>query len=471
MAQNDLIFADDTFPNCFSDLNAIFSAIKTNQSGTGAPSSTAAGMIYYNTTDGAFYVRNSTDSGWIQIFKVEDPFRVENIQFDGYKIQSHDTHPLWLSKEISFDAASTKTISSGSIGIDQVVHMVDTQSSASTDDLDTISAPGSSNTQPLILYPANTSRTVVIRDASVSSGNIQTPYGRAITLTNRDYCILMYNGTHWQVVAYPHGASPYQVNDGTTYASLAGSHFFDGNPITWQSVSSIRVPSGFKAISENGDELLVAAANLDVSLSAAGALGLDTGSEASDTWYYIWLCKGGSGTTAIFSTSSSSPTLPSGYTDYKRRLPVVVRNDASSNILPFVANNFTGMVYYSPLDYDQNQGGAPSGTTLLISNGAATSFTAVDASDFVPPQALMFLGHINVGGNGGSAPNGSAFVRPEGSTVTTGREIGFANASGGTQGRTDIEAVIHTDSNQGFDYRVENAGLDFTCAVMAYPFI
>lgn len=59
---------------------------------------------------------------------------------------------------------------------------------------------------------------------------------------------------------------------------------------------------------------------------------LDTGSEASGTWYYVYLCGDGVGSTytACFSASASAP---SGYTYYK--LIGRVRNDGSSDILPF----------------------------------------------------------------------------------------------------------------------------------------
>ncbi len=54
-------------------------------------------------------------------------------------------------------------------------------------------------------------------------------------------------------------------------------------------------------------------------ITVAGAGGLDTGAEASNTMYYLFLIDGTSGTEALLSLSSTSPTMPSGYT-YKRRV-------------------------------------------------------------------------------------------------------------------------------------------------------
>jgi hypothetical protein len=73
---------------------------------------------------------------------------------------------------------------------------------------------------------------------------------------------------------------------------------------------------------------------------AAG--GLDSGTVANSTWYYIWLIKNlSSGTVdALFSTSSSSPTMPSGYS--LKRLVGAVLTDGSANIYGFTAYEQAG---------------------------------------------------------------------------------------------------------------------------------
>jgi hypothetical protein len=57
--------------------------------------------------------------------------------------------------------------------------------------------------------------------------------------------------------------------------------------------------------------------NLTVNIGASGANGLDTGAEATSTWYYIWVIMKSDGTTAgLLSTNSAigSISFPSGYT-------------------------------------------------------------------------------------------------------------------------------------------------------------
>lgn len=64
--------------------------------------------------------------------------------------------------------------------------------------------------------------------------------------------------------------------------------------------------------------------------------GLDTGSKANSTWYYLWLIqRSDTGVVdVLFSTSATSPTMPTNY-DRKRRLPGAIRTDGSGNILAF----------------------------------------------------------------------------------------------------------------------------------------
>jgi hypothetical protein len=67
--------------------------------------------------------------------------------------------------------------------------------------------------------------------------------------------------------------------------------------------------------------------------SAAG--GLDTGSETTNTWYYIYLImRSDTGVVdVLLSASATAPTMPANY-DHKRRIAAVF-NDGSSNIIQY----------------------------------------------------------------------------------------------------------------------------------------
>jgi hypothetical protein len=111
--------------------------------------------------------------------------------------------------------------------------------------------------------------------------------------------------------------------------------------------------------------------SVTIDITVSGANGLDTGSEAASAWYYIYVIYNSSTATAagLFSTSSTSPTLPSGYT-YSSCVGSV-RNDASSNFFEFEQRN--QFVYSS---------------NTLVSAGTSATLTNVSISTAVPPDAV-----------------------------------------------------------------------------------
>lgn len=105
--------------------------------------------------------------------------------------------------------------------------------------------------------------------------------------------------------------------------------------------NDIDIASGLAADASDGSLMTLASA-LTKRLDAAWAVGtnqggLDTGSKANSTWYYVWCIKRtDTGVVdVLFSTSATAPTMPSGYT-LKRRLPGAVRTDGSGSIRAFM---------------------------------------------------------------------------------------------------------------------------------------
>ena len=74
-------------------------------------------------------------------------------------------------------------------------------------------------------------------------------------------------------------------------------------------------------------------------LAVSGIGGLDTGSEASDTWYYLYVVYNPAtdDTKLLFSLSLSSPTLPTGYSYFRRVTDNY--NNSSSHINPYFQVN------------------------------------------------------------------------------------------------------------------------------------
>jgi len=126
--------------------------------------------------------------------------------------------------------------------------------------------------------------------------------------------------------------------------------------------------------SDDGTVVMEVSSPITVDITASGVNGLDTGSEADNTWYYIWLIYNPSTDTVagLFSTSNSSPTMPSGYT--KKRLIGAVRNAFGSDFCEFYQHGEE--VFYR---YD----------IQVLAAGSATSQTGIDCSNFVPSIASL----------------------------------------------------------------------------------
>lgn len=139
--------------------------------------------------------------------------------------------------------------------------------------------------------------------------------------------------------------------------------------------------------SDDGDILATSPITIDITVS--GIDGLDTGSEASDTWYFVWLIKHTDGTVSgLLSLSSTSPTLPAGYTK-KRRLGSI-RNDTGSDIIPFAQNGNANRRTYSYLSIITSR--------QPLSGGSSEPIAAVDLSSFVPPTTQTANIFANQGG-------------------------------------------------------------------------
>lgn len=169
---------------------------------------------------------------------------------------------------------------------------------------------------------------------------------------------------------------------------LNAERYFGGKLPTYTSAASITLPTGLVAMDSTNANLMTVISNQVISLASSGANGLDTGSEASNTWYHVYLIGDSTGVNAtkgVFSVTneavSGSITLPSGY-NIKRQLPLSVRNDGSSNIIPFVCPRH-GEVVYDVAIGDYN---TPATATVVANNISNTgSYADIDLSALVPP--------------------------------------------------------------------------------------
>ncbi len=140
------------------------------------------------------------------------------------------------------------------------------------------------------------------------------------------------------------------------------------------SASTVDIDADMLAI----ETLRHATINLTVDITTSGANGLDAGSEAGTTAYYVWAIHNSTTDTVagLLSTSATSPTMPAGYDS--KRLIGYCYNDASSNLVDFYQFNddfFWGV------------------QITELTNGSATSWTSVAHGYGVPSIAkIAFLG-------------------------------------------------------------------------------
>jgi len=173
-----------------------------------------------------------------------------------------------------------------------------------------------------------------------------------------------------------------------------------------------------------------------VNTGVVGANGLDTGTLAASTWYYLYAITNAAGSTVqgLMSTSATAPALPATFTQF--RLISTYRTDGSVHFL--LQNQYDDMVYYVT-------GGS------VLSNGTNTTATAVSNSSFVPPitREIKILININVNLSG----NGQSSVQTQ-ITGTTGFILRTSTSFvSPTSAGNNVEFMQIVNSSQQFDYK------------------
>lgn len=136
----------------------------------------------------------------------------------------------------------------------------------------------------------------------------------------------------------------------------------------------------------NGSAKVLSSVSLTLDASATGANKLDTGALANNTWYYLWVIYAPStGTTAcLLSTSSTSPTMPSGYT-YKARVGALI-TDGSANLMRTVQKGRTAQYIVG-----SNPATPRKMLTGVSGNVVTPTWTAITAATYVPPTAAAIF--------------------------------------------------------------------------------
>jgi len=167
--------------------------------------------------------------------------------------------------------------------------------------------------------------------------------------------------------------------------------------------------------------------SVTINASITGANGLDTGTLADSTWYYVWWIDNGNAAAGLLSLSSTAPLLPSGYTTECRA--GAMTTDASANLMRTLqlGRNAQYIVGTDPAE------------TVNIANGAAGSFSTTSPT----------LAAATVSGNGFAVPPTAAAIIVTATTY-------YGSTSGG-----DVEVAPNLNwggSNRGPEGSANNNG-------------
>lgn len=180
--------------------------------------------------------------------------------------------------------------------------------------------------------------------------------------------------------------------------------FIQGLRLSWSSVTQVTIGGG-RCADSTGRQLIRNTSTLTVDITASGAGGLDTGSEANSTWYAVYLIAGPSGIAGLLSTSATSPTKPAGY-PFARRVGWIYNH--TNDIMNFIQSGQQALrrIFWveTPSDY-----------LNVLTTGSDNSGANVDCSSRIPTTASTAYFRFYAA----TGPTSNISIRPqEGATVT-----------------------------------------------------
>lgn len=189
-------------------------------------------------------------------------------------------------------------------------------------------------------------------------------------------------------------------------ASKAGILYVNNLGLSYVGNTTFTVGIGACRDSNNVLDISIAAITT-VNAAVNGLNGLDTGTFAASTWYYVLAIADSTSynpSGCIMSLSATAPTLPAGYDSF--RLIGQVLSDSSTHFLKFtqVGSGVEREYWWDSM-------------ISVLSGGASATYAAVTLTGGVPPLAntpAYFYGALTP-----NAAGDIASFRPTGSTATT----------------------------------------------------
>lgn len=237
---------------------------------------------------------------------------------------------------------------------------------------------------------------------------------------------------------------------------LGKKNHIDGLELSFNTVAKIDIAAGH-CRDDGNDKWLELSSTKTVDLSTSGTNGLDTGSEAADTWYFAWIIKNPTtkSVDGLISLSATAPTMPSGYT-LKRRVGSF-RNNASSDILLFLQLCDGRVREYQYYDTIPN--------LRVLNSGSATTPTSIDISNFIPSTNIAVNFATQFDNIGGADSDFGVVDNPGPIALKRIRRVRYGIVL--TEKATDKFWIILNGAT-AVDYKVSQSSNDFGVIVIGY---
>jgi hypothetical protein len=176
---------------------------------------------------------------------------------------------------------------------------------------------------------------------------------------------------------------------------------------TWASNTTATWTADQICVQTSGAAASLLLTNVSTTLNSAtsGANGLDTGSIANNTWYYVYIIYNPTTTTTavLMSASATSPTLPSNYT-YSSGVIGAVITDGSAHFLGFIQR---GRIWQYTVG--NNLSNLPTVISGTSGNVSTPTYTSYSLSSYCPTAVAGSVSFVVNGTNAIVivAPNGS----------------------------------------------------------------
>lgn len=388
MATHDYVINDNVDGEIYTiDLNVVLQAILTLNSNTTAPTATAPGMLWLDTTNNVIKQRNTGDSAWNTLWPMNNA--------GGWLLRNAGNPQgglaAWFTGQLCWDSTNSQLFvanaADGTIGGTTWTNVL----------------------TPLVAYNS-TARAVY------SSATQFTVASIGCLSSDRAANILKATSTTVDVATTG-------LNGIAQSANLAGTASCSGTTVTGTGTAFLTDFVAGDVIWFNGGaarRITNVGGNTTLTVESSLTQSATTyrrGGRAPNTWYNLYAITDGLTPGLILSPRNvaggqSLVSLPSGYTR-SRQLPFAARLDASSNLLPWHRIGEDGWVLW---DLSGSRVTANATVTIgncnILNGGTASSFTAVSAADFAPPISRRVRLNCH-----NSAGNNTYFVlRPTGSS-------------------------------------------------------